>query len=120
MAPSDTVIIDHLEVKVTGNLEKALKAFRAIVQKEKILSDYKESQRFEKPSDKKRRLRSEAALERMEEKGVFKNPKSPSKKSKGKHMKGKDVKPQEVAEVVLAEMALHRKIEARRAEAAKK
>ena len=119
MYPSDPVIIDYLEVKVIGNLEKALKAFRAIVQKEKILSDYKESQRFEKPSDKKRRERNEAALSRLEEQGIFKNPKSPTKKHKNKNnMKGKDVKPQVVPEVVLAEMALHRKIEQRRAEAA--
>lgn len=121
MYPSDPVIIDHLEVKVIGNLEKALKAFRAIVQKEKILSDYKESQRFEKPSDKKRRQRNEAALSRLEDQGIFKNPKSPTKKHKNKNknnMKGKDAKPQEIPEVVMAEMALHRKIEQRRQEAA--
>lgn len=119
MYPSDTVIINPLEVKVTGNLEKALKAFRAIVQKEKILSDYKEAQRFEKPSDKKRRERNEAALSRLEEQGIFKNPKSPTKKHKSKNnMKGKDVKPKEVSELVLAEQHLARKIEQRRAEAA--
>lgn len=119
MYPSDTVIINPLEVKVTGNLEKALKAFRAIVQKEKILSDYKEAQRFEKPSDKKRRERNEAALSRLEEQGIFKNPKSPTKKHKSKNnMKGKDLKPKEVSELVLAEQHLARKIEQRRAEAA--
>ena len=119
MYPSDTVIINPLEVKVTGNLEKALKAFRAIVQKEKILSDYKEAQRFEKPSDKKRRERNEAALSRLEEQGIFKNPKSPTKKHKSKNnMNGKDLKPKEVSELVLAEQHLARKIEQRRAEAA--
>lgn len=56
-----------LEVKVYGgNFDKALRAFRALVQKERILSTYKEKQRYEKPSDKKRRKRSEARRKRME------------------------------------------------------
>jgi small subunit ribosomal protein S21 len=44
-----------VQVVVYDNLERALKAFRAIVQKEKILSSYKEKQAYEKPSDKRRR-----------------------------------------------------------------
>lgn len=48
-----------LEVRVHNNLDKALRAFRALVQKERILSLYKEKQTYEKPSDKKRRKRNE-------------------------------------------------------------
>lgn len=50
----------HIEVKVYGNnFEKALKAFRALVQKARILSTYKEKQVYEKPSQKRRRKRNE-------------------------------------------------------------
>jgi small subunit ribosomal protein S21 len=49
-----------LEVKVfNNNFDRALRAFRALVQKERILSNYKEKQSFEKPSDKRRRKRNE-------------------------------------------------------------
>lgn len=48
-----------LEVKVYDNFDRALKAFRALVQKERVVSNYKEKQRYEKPSDKKRRKRNE-------------------------------------------------------------
>lgn len=49
-----------------GQFDRALRAFRALVQKERILSTYKEKQRYEKPSDKKRRKRAEAAQKRFE------------------------------------------------------
>jgi ribosomal protein S21 len=49
-----------LEVKVYNNFEKALKAFRSLVQSEKILSLYKEKQSYEKPSEKKRRKYAES------------------------------------------------------------
>lgn len=56
-----------LEVKVYGNnFDKALRAFRALVQKERILSTYKENQSYEKPSDKKRRKRNEMKRKRFE------------------------------------------------------
>lgn len=48
-----------LEVKVYDNFDKALRAFRALVQKERVLSIYKERQSYEKPSDKRRRKRNE-------------------------------------------------------------
>lgn len=49
-----------LEVKVyNNNFDKALKAFRALVQRERILSAYKEKQTYEKPSQKRRRKRNE-------------------------------------------------------------
>lgn len=55
-----------LEVKVNNNFDRAMKAFRALVQKEKILSTYKEKSRYEKPSDKKRRKRNEMKRKLME------------------------------------------------------
>ncbi len=64
--PSDIYVGQPLEVKVYNNLEKAIKAFRALVQKEKILSTYKEKSRYEKPSDRKRRKKNEARRKMME------------------------------------------------------
>lgn len=56
-----------LEVKVYGNnCDKAIKAFRALVQKERILSVYKDKQSYEKPSDKARRKRNESKRKRLE------------------------------------------------------
>lgn len=56
-----------LEVVVYSNsFDKALRAFRALVQKERILSNFKEKQRYEKPSDRKRRKRNEARRKAME------------------------------------------------------
>jgi ribosomal protein S21 len=50
-----------LEVKITSYMpfDRAFKLFRSLVQKERVLSTYKEKQSFEKPSDKKRRKRKE-------------------------------------------------------------
>ncbi len=57
-----------LEIKVFGNgFERAMKTFRSVVQSEKILSDYKEKSRYEKPSDKKRRKQSESIQRAFEE-----------------------------------------------------
>lgn len=62
-----------LEVIVYGNnFDRALRAFRALVQKERILSLYKEKSTYEKPSDKKRRKRSEAKRKNIEFEGEFK------------------------------------------------
>jgi|SRR5579859_1526645 len=56
-----------LEVRVyNGNFDKALRAFRALVQKERILSIYKEKSGYEKPSDKKRRKRNEMRRKLLE------------------------------------------------------
>ncbi len=67
-----------LEVKVYNNFEMALKAFRAIVQKERILSTFKDKQRYEKPSDKKRRKRNESRRKVLE----LENPYQVAPKSK--------------------------------------
>ena len=57
----DAIQFKPLEVKIFGNnFDRAFKAFRSLVQKERILSVYKEKQSFEKPSDKKRRKRKES------------------------------------------------------------
>jgi small subunit ribosomal protein S21 len=73
-----------LEVKVYGNnFDKALRAFRALVQKERILSSYKEKQSYEKPSDKRRRKRNEMKrklLELESNKGEKREPKQSNKK----------------------------------------
>lgn len=57
--PTEAVQAIPLEVKVYNNFDKAFKAFRAQVQKERILSLFKEKQSFEKRSDKLRRKRNE-------------------------------------------------------------
>lgn len=61
VGPGEPVQAQPLEVRVYGNnFDKALRAFRALVQKERILSTYKEKQAYEKPSDKRRRKRNES------------------------------------------------------------
>lgn len=66
-AHTEPVQAQPLEVKVyNGNFDKALKAFRSLVQKERILSSYKEKQSYEKPSDKRRRKRNEMKRKRQE------------------------------------------------------
>ena len=63
----EAVQAQPLEVKVyNNNFDKALRAFRALVQKERILSTYKEKQSYEKPSDKRRRKRNEMRRKRQE------------------------------------------------------
>ena len=63
---SEAVLAQPLEVKVFGNFDKALRAFRALVQKERILSTYKEKQSYEKPSQKRRRKKNEAIRKKLE------------------------------------------------------
>lgn len=64
---NDAVLAQPLEVKVyNNNFDKALRAFRALVQKERILSAYKEKQAYEKPSQRKRRKRNEMKRKLLE------------------------------------------------------
>ncbi len=64
---NETVLAQPLEVRVyNNNFDKALRAFRALVQKERILSVYKEKQAYEKPSQKRRRKRNEAKRKLLE------------------------------------------------------
>jgi small subunit ribosomal protein S21 len=64
---SEAIQAQPLEVKVYGNnFDKAMRAFRALVQKERILSAYKEKQSYEKPSDKRRRKVNESKRKQLE------------------------------------------------------
>lgn len=56
----------EIDVEEEGNFEKAFRNFKMLVQKEKILALYKLHQRYEKPSDKKRRKQKEMAQKRLE------------------------------------------------------
>ena len=63
----EAVRAQPLEVRViNNNFDKALRAFRALVQKERILSVYKERQEYEKPSDRRRRKKGEAKRKSQE------------------------------------------------------
>jgi ribosomal protein S21 len=65
--PGESIQAKPLEVIIYGNnFEKGLRAFRALVQKDRILSTYKEKQSYEKKSDKVRRKKGESARRRME------------------------------------------------------
>jgi small subunit ribosomal protein S21 len=67
IGPGEAIQAQPLEVKVYGNnFDKALRAFRALVQKERVLSTYKEKQTYEKPSDKRRRKRNESVRKQLE------------------------------------------------------
>jgi ribosomal protein S21 len=54
------------EIKVKGNFERAFKAFRSLIQAEKILTLYKEKQSYEKPSEKRRRKYNESVQRNLE------------------------------------------------------
>lgn len=59
--PGELLQFRGLEIKVHDNdFEDAFRKFKSLVQKEKIISEYKEKQRYEKPSDKKRRKKRES------------------------------------------------------------
>ena len=78
-AQHEPVQAQPLEVKVYNNsFDKALRAFRALVQKERVLSIYKDTQSFEKPSDKRRRKRNEMKRKRLE----LDNPRPPREPKK--------------------------------------
>lgn len=65
-AEMDFSCFSPIQVKVFNNFERAFKAFRSLVQSEKILSLYKEKQSYEKPSDKKRRKHNEMIRRSLE------------------------------------------------------
>lgn len=69
--PGEAVVCQPLQVKVSAPFDgecfgRALKAFRAITQKEKVVSNLKMKQSFEKPSDKRRRKQKEANRKEFE------------------------------------------------------
>jgi small subunit ribosomal protein S21 len=55
-----------LEIKVGEQFDKAFKIFRSIVQKERVVSSFKEKQAYEKPSVKRRRKQAESRQKRLE------------------------------------------------------
>lgn len=67
--PGESPIFKPIEVTVRGDskesFESAVRIFKALVQKEKVLSLYKEKQSYEKPSVKRRRKRKEAEEKRF-------------------------------------------------------
>ena len=80
---SDAVQAQPLEIKVyNGNFDKALRAFKSLVQKERILSLYKERQTYEKPSVCRRRKRNEAKRKMSEEEDEFKPRRTKEKSDK--------------------------------------
>jgi ribosomal protein S21 len=90
----EAIQTEPLEVKVFGNnFDKALRAFRALVQKERILSAYKEKQSYEKPSDKHRRKINESKRKQLEfcSKGECRHPEH-AKNRKQKETKRNDSK----------------------------
>lgn len=66
---TEAVKAKPLQVEVRGatteDFEAAHKAFKHLVQREKVISKYKEYQSYEKPSAKKRRKRREAHEKRL-------------------------------------------------------
>ena len=63
----EAVLAQPLEVRVyNNNFDRALRTFRALVQKERILSEYKEKQFYEKPSQRRRRKNNEAKRKLLE------------------------------------------------------
>jgi len=63
---SEAVQAEPLEVMVNNQFDRALRAFRALVQKERVLSIFKEKAHFEKRSDKRRRKIGESKRNQME------------------------------------------------------
>jgi small subunit ribosomal protein S21 len=57
---TDFTYFSPLEVVVRGNFERSMKIFKSLVQNEKVISEYKARQAYEKPSVKKRRKSAEA------------------------------------------------------------
>jgi len=58
--------LNSVEVKVFGdNIEKALRIFKRQLQKEGLFRDVKRRERFEKPSEKRKRKRREARRTRL-------------------------------------------------------
>ena len=90
-APGEAIQAKPLEVKVYGNnFEKALKIFRALVQKERILSAYKEKQIYEKPSNKRRRKLNERKRKLLELESSSKESSSKESNLKKKNKPPKD------------------------------
>ena len=65
---TEAVVSKPLQVVVyNNNFEKAFRMFKALVQKERVLSTFKDNAFYEKPSVRKRRKRNQAARDRLEQ-----------------------------------------------------
>jgi ribosomal protein S21 len=96
---NESIVYKPLEVKVHDqsyeSFQRAMKVFRAMVQKEKVLSYYKEASVYEKPSDMRRRKINESNQKRLEElreqgivvEGTQKKKKKPKKRKEVKEIK---------------------------------
>jgi ribosomal protein S21 len=82
--PHQPIQAKYLEVKVFENFDRALRAFRALVQKERVLSTYKDRQSYEKPSDKRRRKKNEMRRKSLELEFKNDEPSEPRKRRKFK------------------------------------
>lgn len=51
----DAIKAKPLEVEVRGSFEEAFRRFKSLVQRERIVGQYKERMSYEKPSEKRRR-----------------------------------------------------------------
>ena len=89
-----------LEVHIHGgNFERASKIFKNLVQAERILSEYKRHQSYEKPSERSRREHQEAINRVLEEEAKAKKIASGEyEKEKLKKLKKKEKKKQEKLE----------------------
>lgn len=58
-ADYEPVVCMPLEVKVNDDFHRALKNFKFMVQKDRVLSNYKKRMSYEKPSDYNRRKKAE-------------------------------------------------------------
>ncbi len=63
--PKDGIQCEPLQVIVTASFEDAMRRFKSLFQKEKIVAQLKEKQAYEKPSVKKRRKQREAQERNM-------------------------------------------------------
>lgn len=62
---NDDLRFKPLQIEVTGSPEDAIRKFKVLVQRDGVLSKFKEKQSYEKPSDKKRRKMREATERRL-------------------------------------------------------
>jgi len=67
----ETVVYKPLEVRITDSsyesFQRGSRIFRAMVNKEQVLSYYKKANTYEKPSVKRRRLVNESMQKRLED-----------------------------------------------------
>ena len=63
--PAPAIEIKPIEVHVTSSFEDACRRFKSAVQKEGVLSEFKDRMKYEKPSVKKRKKARQSVERRM-------------------------------------------------------